>query len=545
MTQKRLTRFGLPFPARPQSDETTFVWEPTLGIKLDQPISDLEPGFTPSAQNYIVLNGALTPRNYLTPRSTQSVQPRIPILGGMEVVDVLGQTYPFASHATQPLWYSVGSWSLLSYTSAFGVNDPPANSGNSLWDMTQMYSDRNDENVVVFASPSYQSLYVWQSNTTVFSSLTGAPRARAVAVFNNYLMAWNIRQGNSDFVQRLQWSDRGSLSSWTGSNSLAGFLDILDAKGQGTKLIPQEDRLLAFTDKEVWQVFNVGLPSIFDYRAVDRTVGCPWPGTIVDTPNGVLFLAQDYNVYAIPRGGGNAVKVGQAIQQELQDNIDFPRRAWALYDRENNQYQLYYPTRGGTGYAQSALYLDLDGAAWMPQTFTQSVSYGWQGSLGTSSKGTTWADLTAAGLTWNDLSQTWAQLAGSGGFGPLSVYAGSSDGTMYYMSSGATRDDGQPVTLRWRSHGLGGGDPRQLKTLREVRLDYQADSTSDVTVRISMDGGQTFDVGQRVQVPPASVESQAVFYVFGAGRYPMFEVVQDSGKMRIYRCHATFRKQGR
>lgn len=541
----RVTRFGMPLPARPHSDETTFVWDPTGGLKLDQPVSDLPPGYTPTAQNYIVRDSSLEPRGFLTPRSTQSVLPTSPILGGLEVVDVQGTTYPFASNATRPQWYSAGSWSLLSYVSAFGTNDPPVNSGNTLWDQTQMYSVVNDENLVIFASPSYQSLYCWQSNTTVFSTLTGAPRGKSVAVFNNYLLAYNIRQGSNDFVQRVQWSDRGSLSSWTGANSLSGFLDILDSKGQGTKLLAQEDRVIAFTDREVWQLFDAGLPAIFDYRAIDRSVGCPFPGTAVDTPRGAIFLGSDYNVYALPKGGGPAEPIGESIYKELRDNIDQPKRSWALYNREKDQYELYYPVKGGSGYPEKALYLDLGTGAWMPQTFAQSLTYGWQGSLGTSSKATTWADLATAGLRWADLSLTWGQLAGGGGIGPLAVYVGSSAGTLYYLSSGASQDDGQAVTLQWRSHGMGGGDPRKQKTLREVRIDYQADSASSMTVRCSADGGKTFDSGIRVNLPSSSAESNARFDVFCPGRYPIFEVLQDSGRVKISRFHATFRQQGR
>lgn len=540
---RRQTRFGSPLPIRPQSALSTFIVEPTLGLALDQPPSDLPPGATPSASNYIVREGALEPRGYLAQRSVQSSIPNSPILGGLEAVDVLGTTYPFSSHATQPIWYSVGSWSRLSYVSAFGLNDLPVNSAGTRWDMTQVYSDRNDENVVILASPSYQSLYVWQSNTTVFSTLTGAPRGRAVAVSDNYLLAFNIREGSNDFVQRVQWSDRGSVSSWTGG--LTGFLDILDAKGQGTKLVPQEDRVIAFTDRETWALIPAGgIPTAFNYVGLDRTVGCPFPGTAVDTPRGVVFLAQDYNVYILPRGGGTAIPVGARIHRELRENIDFPARSWALYNRLTDQYELYYPVRGGSGYPERALYLNGQGA-WTPQNFAQSLTAGWMGSLGTSSKATTWADLQTAGVRWADLNLTWGQLAGGGGIGPLAPYTGSSAGTMYYLTSDATTDDGRNVALRWQSHGVGGDQPGKGHTLSSVRVDYQADSSSSLSLRCSTDGGRSFDQGTRIALPATSGESQVRFDVYCSGRAPIFEVQQDQGRSRLFRFHATYRPQGR
>lgn len=539
----RWTRFGQPLPLRPQSASSTLIVDPRPGFRLDVPPSGLPLGATPSAQNYIVRDSALEPRGALTLRSVQSL-PNSPVLGGLEAVDVLGNTYPLGSLATQPVWFSVGSWSLLSYVSAFGVNDPPVNSGSTRWDMTQVYSDRNDENVVLMASPSYQSLYVWKSNDTIFSTLTGAPRARAVAVSDNYVLAMNIREGSNDFVQRVQWSDRGSVSSWTGG--LSGFLDILDAKGQGTRMIPQEDRVVTFTDRETWALIPAGgIPTAFNYVGVDRTVGCPFPGTAVDTPRGVLFMGQDYNVYLLPRGGGVAEAVGTPIHRELRENIDFPSRAWGLYNRETDQFELNYPVRGGSGFPERGLYLSLRDGAWMPQRFLQSLTAGWMGSIGTSSKATTWADLAAAGIRWADLNLTWGQLSGGGGIGPLAAYAGSSAGSFYFFSSTGTLDDTQPVTMRWQSSGFGGMDPTKQKTLYQVLVDYQADSASSMTVRCSADGGRSFDQGMGLALPAASVESQARFDIYCPARYPVIEIVADRGRARVFRLHATYRGQGR
>lgn len=541
----RQSRFGQPLALRGKSASSTFVVSPVGGYRTDVPPTNLPPGFTPDAQNYIVRESALEPRPMLQQRATYASVRNSPILGGTEAVDVIGASFPFASHATNPVWYSSASWSQLSYTSAAGISDPPDNSASTLWDMTQVYGyPMVDQNVVLMASPSYQSLYCWEIGSTVYSTLTGAPRARAVAIFDNYVLAFNIREGTNDFVQRVQWSDRGSVSSWTDPNSLIGSLDILDAKGYGTRLLPQEDRCVAFTSKEVWELRSVGLPTIFDYRAVDRSVGCPFPQTAVDTPQGIIFLGNDYNIYLLPRGGGSATPIGTGVYQTLRETIDYPHRAWGLYNRETNQYELHYCAIGDS-FPAHALSLDLGSGAWMPQVYAQELSYGWMGSLGTSSIGTRWSDLATIGITWAQLSSSWAGLQGSAGVGPLAAYAGSSHGTLYYLSSGATNDDGQAVTCRWRSHAMVGQDPTAQKTMTEVRLDYQADSTSTVTVQFSGDVGASFVDPQGVSLPTSSVESQVRVHPYLSARYPMFEVTQDVGKTRLFRFHVTHREQGR
>ena len=541
----RQSRFGNPIPLPAKSRQTVLVVDPTGGFRSDVAPTNLPPGYTPDAQNYLVREGMLEPRPMLVRRTTQTVR-NSPILGGLEAVDVQGASYPFASHATNPVWYSGGSWSQLSYVSAAGVNEAPSNSNNSLWDMTQVYGyPLQDENLVIMASPSYQTLYCWQSGTTVYSTLTGAPRALAVAIFDNYVLAFNIQEGSNNYVQRVQWNDRGSVSSWTNANSLIGSIDLLDARGFGTRLLPQEDRCIAFTSREVWELRSVGLPSIFDYRAVDRTIGCPFPQTAADTPNGVIFLGNDYNLYLLPKGGGAAQPIGGAIHKTIRDTIDYPQRAWGRFNRLTNQYELHYAVRGGEAYPTRAFYLDLVGGAWMPQVFAQPLSYGWMGSLGTNSVGTTWAQAAAAGLRWADMTGTWGDQAGSAGVGPLAPYDGSSNGTIYYESSSATNDDGQTVTCRWRSHAIAGSDPAAQKTVTIIRVDYQAQSASSLTVRMSQDVGGSFDNGVEEALPASSVLSQARADVFSPSRYPMFEVEQERGRARLARFHVTYREQGR
>ena len=543
----RYSRFGLPLRVNPAaSTRSVQVVEPTLGLIRTQPPSDLPPGATPSAENFIVRYGGLEKRAMLQSRTTQATVVNTPVLGGIEAVDVLGNTYPLASYNTRPLWYSVGSWSLASYVSAAGLDDHPTNSTSSYWDMTQIYFDTRDENVVVMGSQSYQSLYVWQSNTTVFSTLTNAPRARFVASFDNFLLAANVREGSNDFVQRIQWSDRGSITTWNPVGSLAGFHDMLDSKGEITRLVPQDNRIVVFTEEEVWSGWRIDNVFQFDFQALDRGVGAPYSWTIAQTRAGVMWLGRDANVYVLPKGEARAVPVGDAIQPELQSSLDNPDRAWAVYNKLTDQYELYYPTAGNT-YPTKALYLDLRKGSWMPQTFDSGygLSRGWQGTLGTGSGSTTWAQAQAAGIRWADITGTWAGQRGQQNLGPLAVHTGSSAGTMYYMSHSATSDSGVTVAARWRSGGLGGNEPYRSKTLTEVRVDYAADSASSLTVRASADQGASFQPGINLELGTSSTESQQVADAYVNARYPVFEVVSEVGRPKINRFWAEMRAQGR
>jgi hypothetical protein len=337
------------------------------------------------------------------------------------------------------------------------------------------------------------------------------------------------------------------VSSWTDGSS--GFDDLLDSRGAGTKIVAEENRLVAFTTEEIWQIIPTGGPFVFTHGAIDRKIGCPYPATVADTPWGIVFMGNDFNMYILPKGGGVAQTIGNDVYQELRTNLDQPSRAWGLYNTQTQNYELHYAVRGGGGYPTKALFLDSRSLKWMPQSYTHSLTYGWMGSVGTTSAGTTWQNLLTAGLTWGQVTQTWGQLAGST-IPQLAALYGASGGTFYYGSSAATNDanldgQGKAVVCRWRSHAIGGDDPTRSKTLTEIRLDYTGDSTSSLSVTCSYDGGTTWDRGQAQSLPASSNQTQTTFFPYCNARYPMFELQLSQGRARFARMHGQYRPQGR
>lgn len=541
----RYTRFGIPLRVTPLSSTSILLAEPVGGINLTQPASDLPPGQAADSVNWVTKQGFLEKRGMLQSRSTQSVVIPAPILGGFEGVQVSGAAIPFASTATRPVWYSAGSWSYSSYVSAYGTNVPPSASSASYWDLTQIYSPTVDENVVVMANQSWQTLFVQQLGTNVFSTLTGAPQARCVAAFDSFLVAMNVLEGTANYVQRVQWSDRGSYSSWTGG--LSGFVDLLDMQGQGTRLVPQDSLLLAFSDREVWGGRRVDYPFILDFQPLDRSVGAPYPWTVALTRAGTMWLGRDWNVYLLPMGEAKARKVGDAIQRRIAGEIDLPERATAAYNPETDHYELWYPVIGGNGRCQRGAFFDLRSGAWSPQALDASldVSKVWQGTLGATSASTTWSSASAAGLTWAAATGSWQGQFGATNAGPPATYAGSSGGTLFTFDTSATSDAGVVVEARWRSGGLGGEEPGRTKTVTEIRVDYEAQSASSLTVRVSPDQGASFVAGQRLHLPTASTESQVVSHQFVNARYPVVEICSETGRPKVARLWVHTRRQGR
>ena len=527
------------------------VVEPTLGLDTSQPSVDAPLGSTPSASNVILREGGIEPRPVLQLRNANPQPINGPVLGGNEVWDVQGVRYPIVSGRTQLAWFSNGSWSLLSYVSAGGVDAAPVGSSTSYWDSTQIYYADRDENIAVLTNGSYQSLYCWQSNKTVYSTLTGAPRAKYVAAFDNYILAFNIRDpgsATSDYVQRVQWNDRGSASSWTGG--LSGFEDLLTMKGEGTRIVAQDNRVILFSTNEIWQGYPSNFPFVFRFEPYDRSVGCPYPWTVADTPLGLIFLSRNLQTYLLPKAGGPAQPIGQRIHRTIRNSIDAADRAWAIYDYSTNHYELYYPKQGGTGYPQSAIFLNLDEGSWAPQTFDEvggglsltrgfavtglaqtSSATSWDGSLGI-----VWN--SAAGRTWDSFNTT-TTVADR-----RDVYLGSSSGTVYIYDSVATMDNTVTVPCRWRSSALWGDIPARDKTVTEWRVDYQADSASSLTVAFSQNQGASFEQGIGVSLPAISGASQMGAYPYLSAAYPCFEVSSEGQKYRLFRFYVAARIGG-
>ena len=546
------SRFGVPLNIRSRSADTHLIVEPVGGINVADAPTDIAPSQSPSCDNMIFQDNAVLTRPGLTPKTTnhRPMTAGVPVLGGIEVTDVVGTTYPLISGRTQFAWYSNGSWSLLSYVAAYGVNAQPAAGATDYWDITQTYLDVQDENIAIAANESYQTLYCWESGTTVFSTLTGAPMAKCIESFNNFVLAGNIQSGGSRYVQRVQWNDRGSASSWTGG--LAGFEDLLSMHGGITRLMGQENRVVVMGEQEIWQGLPVDYPFLFSFQPLDRNVGCPYPWTAAVTPAGIFFLGHDLQVYWLSKSGGPAQPVGHRVHKFLRDNIDTPERSWGVYSSIYNQYQLYFPAVGGAGYPERAVFLNVDtnagaeAGAWAPQSFNftdgtpQALSRGFE-AFNTSSSGTTWGG--AGTLTWGAAAQQWNQMGSASE--ERAVFTGTSGGTMYFYAPQGRATGIFPVDARWRSLAYAGFAPERQKALTEIRIDYTADSNSSLTLRTSTDQGGTFDAGVALNLPATSGMSQLRAFVYTTSRYPCWEVLSQSAAYKLYRFWVSMRVTGR
>lgn len=544
------TPFGIPAQVQPRSVVSTLIVDPTIGFDVSRSALNLPNGATPNSDNYVMREGRLEPRPMLSKitDTAGSANPiGAPVMGGMEVTDVAGSRYILLSYANTggQLAYLAGlasQWATADYAPN-SVNNSPANGvdGKDFWDWTQIFFDRADENIAVGARFDRKPLYAWQAGAATFSTLTGAPGARTVCAFDNYLLAANLEESGDVFVQRVRWSDRGSASSWTGG--LSGFEDLLAARGGVNRLMPMESRIAVFFDDEIWTGTPVDFPGTFRFAPYDDKVGCPYPWTATATPLGIVFMARNYQLYLLPKDGGTAQPIGQKLHRSIRDAIQQAQRAFGVYDGIRNQYQFYYSSGGSGNAPHRAAFLQLDSGAWAPQSFStataaHAVTRGFGASLPLS-RGSTWDEMTQ---TWDSESRTWDDFLGLGNE-RQHVVLGSSAGTVYGLSSTATTDDGVSVPSYWESDALGEEWPGQQKIAQYIAVDYVAPSASSLTVRMLQ--GQAFATGAGTSLHTASQISQAYAYPYTPSRYAALRVESENQRIALHRFHVTMRVGGR
>lgn len=551
--------FGTPFPpSAPRSITSVLLVEPTLGFDVSHSALALANGATPNSDNFVMRDGRLESRPMLSLLTDAANDPRpvdVRVLGGAEVVAVDSTRYLLLGGFGAPwggnlawLRSQADVWQSASYTTANGVNTPPTATNDNYWDWTQMFDDASSENLAIAGTHSRQGLYCWAPGSAAYSTLTGSPGARCVAAFNNYLLAANIADGGATYVQRVQWSDRGSASSWTGG--LSGFEDLLNAKGGVNRMVAMDRGVAVFFDDEVWAATPIEFPSTFQFDPLDRSVGCPYPLTAAMTPLGVMFMARNYQLYVLPKSGGVAQPIGQKLHRSIRDAIVSPTRAWGVFDAVRNQYQLYYAASGVSGNVpHNAAFLQLDTGAWAPQSFASgptaylSLTYGFGASL-LQSRATSWDDSPGV---WSDgtyVATSWDDMLGLGNERQTVVLA-SSRGTLYQPNSTITRDAvTQVVTRFWESPSLGAEWPAAQKVITEIRADYRAPSASSLTVRALQ--GVTYSTGTALALPAASGVTQAVAYAQTPSRYAALRVEADSrDSSELHRFFVTMRVGGR
>lgn len=502
----RSSQWGFPVQL-PRSAYTQVRFAPTLGFTASPDLVN-PPGSITSGRNLWIWAGRLTPRPRLQFLGDVNILQDQPT-GAWEYDDVNGVAWPMITSKRTVAYLNSSTWQALTYVST-SSNNPPSGGVNDLWHEVSTYLPRLDANIAVMAN-GVDPLFAWggPSNGTGFSTLTQAPIAKDVAQLQNHLVAWNIRyqSSSSQLVTRVQWSARGDPEQWADPTTFAGYEDLLDMRGAGTRIFAQNDQLLLATEHELWRGQFVGAPFVFQFTPFSRQIGIPFPNAAIQTQDGLYWLGGDLMVYQLePFWAAEAKPIGKAIQRSLHEQDADPTTSFFGYHPDSRQLTLYFTTTVGqepmNGYT-----LEVDNGTWTPQLFQQALGVSFQAPI-VSSAATQWNQLVGGFATQ---TLNYNQLLGLSTDALVAEALVSSAGTAYVLSHSATSDDGVAVTSEAELGTLFAGQPERKHFVDQVRFDLRTDTTSTVSVAVRDLSGQ-YGSEQTIGLSASSNNSQYLTY---------------------------------
>lgn len=523
------TPFGLPIdPADVPPTKVPLLQTLGLGYARNVAAPNLPAGATPDAQNILAREQAVEPRFRLSQVGTNTVQDVVLALG--EHVTTSGTRTPFVASKSTLQFYSGGSWGNVSYSSG-SSNDPWSGADTNYMDWVVAYHASVDSNQLVLCNGVDHPVVWGGPSTTTYSTLTGTPLAKYCTVFDSRLVF-----GDCDgYTQRVAWSARGDIETYT--EPTGGSEDLLDAHGAMMGLATEADRIIVFFNHEIWFGYRVDYPFDLTFTALDRTVGCCAPWSITKTPKGIIFLGDNYQPYCIPPGG-IPQPIGLAVWKTLRDTVTTAERSTAAFNAETNEWALAYPVKGGTGRCDRGVNVEVETGAWTLQAYEYPISR--FGGFGVASSDTQWNSLIG---TWDAQQGSWGDLAAAPA--GLGLGAGTSNGTVGLFGSAATGDFGKLVTTRFLAP-IPNPDPSTSLFVREIRLDYAAESASSLTVKLSGDFGNSYPVEIGVALPAASPSAQTTIHTSFRAVYPSVAFVHDQGqRWNLQRAVALVQPLGR
>lgn len=503
----RRSKFPMPprnTPRAPSRVRQEIV-EPILGLNTATPPQNLTPGYTPFCQNYDVDDRTLRVRSGLSQWGTGGLGVE-KALGAFRMNDVLGVDYTVILSDQTSSVRSEGAtgWTTLTST-------PNSSASTAYYDAFYGYAPSLDENITIICDGINAPRY-WSPIAAGWAAVgdfeSHESFARYGTFFDNRAVFFNVGSRTTlPYATRVRWSQRGNPLEYTAQD--AGFEDLADMRGAGTGIYAEADRLVLFTEEEVWIARQRRDQYVLEFFPLSREVGNPYPRSAAVTDKGVIWLDNEYRFRLI---SGNAVYTfNDATQKFLKDNLREPTEVWSTFDPQEGQFRFNFSDTTGQ-YPTRALWLRTDTIAQDPQNPNELVGV--------------WMHQDA----------------------PVQVSAGieevgvASAGTVYRLLSAQTNDAGTAIDARWRSQAFRLGDQDMKESLNNAWMDYQADSSSSVSLYYSTDLGATFSHAGAFSCTSGNNTAHLPF-TNQASRFQQIELRQiDGGQPRLVNLRLELRQ---
>lgn len=159
-------------------------------------------------------------------------------------------------------------------------------------------------------------------SSTDFADLSAqAPKARDVAIVNNFIVAVGTQDGGGSLADNVQWCAIDDPTVWVGT-----ALNQADAQqlklngGANTRIFGSQEYGIVFQERAIWRMTYVGSPLTFAFQVVEQNRGLRIPSAAVADGNGVYYRGDDGFYYF---DGVKSMPIGQnKVDRYFFDNFD-------------------------------------------------------------------------------------------------------------------------------------------------------------------------------------------------------------------------------
>lgn len=561
----RQSKHPQPTPGLPRSQTVYRVLEPIAGINRSRPPQHLRPNEAWDADNLVLDDGGMRVRSGLSKHAPTlpNAYAETSLLAAHIATTYPGRRavheYGFIISGNTPQYYNFSRPSETSYT------------GQSRWSMPKALEGTYIPADTLYTSSSTSAYFDW----TVFNEpVAGAPGqfirklvatngffayvlfsgdtipSNGTALIQSFTSSklYNVSENsgpiyNPRFIRSIderlvlfgdigsstasavpgvvQWGVRGDPSQFVGGDS--GWALPPNIDGEDTGLAVDNDRLVLFTDRQIWQAAPRRDVFAFDFNLLEDTVGCPYSRTICETRIGVIFLGADLRLYLVSQDSVRVFADTTAILRYA--TLTDVTSVFAAHDSQQDTYVLFYAD--DSGHPNRALVLPLTASA--PDAPPATTTWTAPGSL-------RWTNA----VTMYDPSSTGTNKP------PLSVVM--SDGSVYRFLSQQTTDNGTVIVGRYRTPAVSADWSHSMPT--ELYVDHQSSSTGELQIRYSTDMFSTHSESLASVTMPRTFGGSATLagtttthipVTLTAARYPQFEL-RLVGANRISRLQIALRK---
>jgi len=349
-------------------------------------------------------------------------------------------------------------------------------------DDTDFWSFTNYGDYFLFTNGK-DDVYKW-SGTGNIGTLSGAPLGRFIVNFKNYVVIGQL----SNYPNRIAWSSVGEMENWTGGDSGEA---IIDDSERIMGFAKTTDYLVIFKQRAIYLLRYVGgdIPFTVDKR-VER-IGCYSPFSIVVLNNRVYFFGANKRIYMFD--GIEAHNISEPIAQTL-DNIREPNFPLIYgYTLENLNQVFWLIPEGDTERCNKIIMYDAEKNTWFKFEFEGNVmasgeyldetSKTWAWYLN-NEPDTSWEDIQAQGIIWNDIYYTIQ--------GDRASILGHPDGYVYRLFSTPTDKDSDFEGV-FVSKKIPFGNIENYKRILFIRHIFKKqDRSNTVKISVRLDDGLDF-----------------------------------------------------